>query len=173
MNIPWESDEAGTAAAFLFSPGAVNFSPEPGTRTSKPPPVAWAESVGINRHGVVDERTIRGRASHPPRPRVMRRDLVTGWRSVDRGSASRAIELRKKQFPSGGVVAQCVAHTAKRAQGECLGGTAESPDPERAWTLHGREPRDPSRPSAGDGGPAGEGKSVIPASTVLGSRTGP
>ena len=83
-------------------------------------------------------------ARHPPRPRVMRRDLVTGWRSVDRGSVNRAIELRKKQFPCDGVVGRGVVHTVPRAKGERRGGTAESLEPERAWTLPGREPRDPT-----------------------------
>ena len=38
--------------------------------------VSWglAESAGINRHGVADERAVRGRSSDPLRPRVMRRE---------------------------------------------------------------------------------------------------
>jgi hypothetical protein len=33
-----------------------------------------AESAGINRHGVADERAVLGRSSDPLRPRVMRRE---------------------------------------------------------------------------------------------------
>ena len=38
--------------------------------------VSWglAESAGINRHGVADERAVLGRSSDPLRPRVMRRE---------------------------------------------------------------------------------------------------
>lgn len=95
------------------------------------------------------------------------------WRSVDRGSASRAIELRKKQFPRVGVMVPSAGNTVSTAKGEVLGGAAESLEPERAWTLHGREPRDPGtvRPTAG--GPVGEGETVLPTRTGPGSRTDP
>ena len=82
-------------------------------------------------------------ARHPPRPRVMRRDLVTGWRSVDRGSVSRAIELRKKQFPCDGVVGRGVVHTVPRA-------SVDAP-----WT---RTERSHGCPPEKTDGPAGEGE---------------
>ena len=77
------------------------------------------------------------------RPRVMRRDLVTGWRSVDRGSVSRAIELRKKQFP--GWRCRAGKHCRNRGMRErrVFPGPGGVKEPERTWKLHGREPRDP------------------------------
>jgi hypothetical protein len=56
--------------------------------------VGGPESVGINRHETADERAVRGRDSDPPRPRVMRRDLVRGWRSVDRGAQAGLLSFR-------------------------------------------------------------------------------
>ena len=144
-----------------------------GFHIHREPAVARAESVGINRHGVVGERTTRGRASHPPRPRVMRRVLVTGWRSVDRGSVSRAIELRKKQLPCGGVIARCVVHTApaQRASGGEARRSHWNPS-ERGRSRD--ENRENPRVSVRDSGRTGRRRrAAIPAGTIVGSRTDP
>ena len=131
------------------------------------------ESVGINRHETADERAVRGRASHPPRPRVMRRVLVTGWRSVDRGAQAGLLSFERNGFQVLLLWCQGGGKIGCDAKGEWQSDLAESREPgerEVSWT---RTERLQHRPLVMVGGTAGEGKSVIPVCTVLGSRTDP
>ena len=135
--------------------------------------VGGTESVGINRHETADERAVRGRASHPPRPRVMRRVLVTGWRSVDRGAQAGLLSFERNGFQVLLLWCQGGGKIGCDAKGEWQSDLAESREPgerEVSWT---RTERPQHRPLVMVGGTAGEGKSVIPVCTVLGSRTDP
>jgi hypothetical protein len=123
--------------------------------------VGGAESVGINRHETADERAVRGRDSDPPRPRVMRRDLVRGWRSVDRGAQAGLLSFETDS--------RCCFCGAK---GVAKSSATQKASGRRIWwrhgnpanvKFHGREPRDPSPcPFVMASGQAGEGKSVRP-----------
>ncbi len=68
-----------TKSLVIAAKGIVELNVEEFFEGVGPLRVGGAESVGINRHGVADERAVRGRSSQPPRPRVMHRVLARGW----------------------------------------------------------------------------------------------
>jgi len=113
-----------------------------------------------------------GLATHPGLESCVE-SWLTGWRSVDRGAQGGLLSFERNGFQVLLLWCQGGGKIGCDAKGERQSDLAESREPgerEVSWT---RTERPQHHPLVMAGGPAGEGKSVIPVCTVLGSRPDP